>query len=262
MDFNEALENDADPRITGEYIRNVPDNALGNEPSIVLVGVVHDHPASTHRVRWAVENLDADVLALELPRLAVPLFEEYARSDRQPPPFGGEMSAAIQAAASARVTGIDRPSGRFFRGLLERLVRKRPPPGTVRHVLSNVVSTTKHAVVCRLAAVLAARTSLRLEVDVPVAHKASISDTADEQARDERAQVRKSRAFMSAFPTASPARASQLEDASRERHMADQLSKLRAEGDVVAVVGIHHLEPLFERLVRTAEPISSNRTNG
>jgi hypothetical protein len=39
--------------------------------------------------------------------MSVPLFEQYAETDRTPPVFGGEMSAAIQAAAPDTTVGID-----------------------------------------------------------------------------------------------------------------------------------------------------------
>lgn len=244
MDVTQAIDDHSDPRITGEHVRTVS----GEGQSITLVGVVHDHPASTYRVRWALENVGPEVLALELPPIAVPLFEAYARSSREPPRFGGEMSAAIQAAETTAVVGIDRPTGPFFGELLEELVRERPPLGTIRDVLSNAVSATKHALICRLAADIAARTSIRLEVDRPVVHDVGFSDDPNEQAQDERTQVRKARSFMDAFQTANATRASHFEDAIREKHMAECLSELDTEGTVVAVVGIDHVEPLIERL--------------
>lgn len=244
MDFMQEFGDETDPRITGEYVRILRET----ERPVTLVGVVHDHPSSTYRVRRAIEEIDPDVLALELPPISIPLFEQYARSNREPPLFGGEMSAAIQSADSTTVVGIDRPTGRFFGGLLHDLIRERPPLSTVRDVLRNAASTTKHAVVCRIAAAIASRTSIRLEVDFPVIHDTDWSDAPDEQALDERKQVRKSRAFMNAFQTASRSRASQFEDAARERHMADRISELGERGEVVAVVGIDHLDPLAERI--------------
>lgn len=240
MDAIEALKAHSDPRITSDYVRSVS--------GITLVGVVHDHPASAYRVTEFVEALEPDVLALELPPLAIPLFESYAQTDRESPLFGGEMSAAIQAATTANVVGIDRPTGRFFGELLADILRERPSLSTVRNVLSNTASATTHALICRFAAEIAARTSIRLEVDIPIVHETDRSDSPATQAHDERTQVRRSRAFMDAFQTADSARASRLEDTARERHMADRLSRLRSEGDIVAVVGIHHLDSLADRL--------------
>lgn len=235
---------EGDPRITGEYVRKVP----GGPGSLTIVGVVHDHPASVYRVRRAIGDLKPDILALELPPIAVPLFEQYAESERTPPTFGGEMSAAIQAAEVETTAGIDRPTGRFFRKLVRNLLRERPSPATVRKVLTNAVSVSKHAIVCRIASAIAARTSLRLEVDFPVAHGIDWSDAPEHQARDERRQIRQTQAFMNSVGGASTSRASRVEDATREEHMAERLSEHRRSGDVVAVVGIDHLDPLIERL--------------
>jgi|AntDeeMetagen192_2_1112575.scaffolds.fasta_scaffold07421_2 pheromone shutdown protein TraB len=239
-----GVDVDADPRVTGEYLRQVP----GDSGTLTLVGVVHDHPASTYRTRQVITELDPSVVALELPPISIPLFEEYADSGRTPPVFGGEMSAAIQAASPDTAVGIDRPTGGFFRRLGRTLLRERPTAETLRNVFSNTVSTTKHALLCRIAAVLAAHTSVRLEVDSPTPHDIDWTDTPEEQASDEREQVRRSRSFMNAFRTTNRSRASQIEDAAREADMATRLSALREREDVVAVVGIDHLDSLTERL--------------
>ena len=233
-----------DPRITGEYIRQLG----GENGNLTLVGVVHDHPASTYRAASTVRSLRPDVLALELPPMAVPLFEQYAKTDRSPPVFGGEMSAAIKAAEAVETVGIDRPTRGYFARLSRKVVRERPSPATVRKVLSDATSATKHAVVCRLASAVSARTSVRLEVDSPVIHDIDRRDSPKEQADDEHRQIRQSRAFMEAFRNASATRASRFGDRVREEHMADRLSKLCRGGDTVAVVGVHHLDPLAEKL--------------
>src|SRR6056297_2195481 len=109
---NERSAEDAltDPRMNDEYVRRLPD------AGVTLVGVVHDHPASVHRAREVVRERDPDVVALEAPPLAMPLYETYARESRTPPTFGGEMSAAAQAAREedAEVVGIDGPTVAFF----------------------------------------------------------------------------------------------------------------------------------------------------
>jgi pheromone shutdown protein TraB len=64
-----------DPRVGSEYVRIVES---GRRSPVVLLGVVHDHPASVHRVRTVVESLDPAVLGLELPPLVTPLFEQFA----------------------------------------------------------------------------------------------------------------------------------------------------------------------------------------
>lgn len=247
MDPPEDAEAGYDPRLTDEYVREVSGG------SVTLLGVVHDHPSSIHRVQQLVSEIDPEILALELPPMSVPLFEQYAEADRTPPVFGGEMSAAIQTASSNTVVGIDRPTVGFFRHLARNLLEARPSLRTTRKLLSNVGSVTKHAVVCRLAATVAARTPVRLEVDTPVPHDVDWHDTPEEQARDEQTQVQRSRAFMNVFRTAAPSRASRLEDESREAYMASQLSKRQTDGDVVAIVGIDHLDRLADRLSAAEE---------
>ena len=244
MGVPQTIDVDSDPRVTGEYIRQVSDD----HGTVTLVGVVHNHPASTHRVRHVISSVDPEILALELPPISLPLFEQYAAADRTPPVFGGEMSAAIQAADRAAVEGIDRPTGGFFGRLGRTLLWERPSLETVRNVVSNAAATTKHALLCRAAAAVGARTSIRLEVDSPIPHDIAGTDAPDDQARDEREQINRSRSFMNAFRTASRSQASRLEDDAREAVMAGRLSELRGDGDVVAVVGIDHLDPLIDRL--------------
>lgn len=244
MDPSSAVDVDSDPRVTGEYVRQVSSNT----GTVTLVGVVHDHPASTYRVRQVITELDPDVLALELPPIAIPLFEQYASTDRCPPVFGGEMSAAIQAAAPGTTVGIDGPTGGFLRRLGRKLLRERPSREIVRNVISDTINATKHAVVCRAAATVGARTAVRFEVDSPMSYDVGWEDAPDAQARHERKQVRRSHSFMSAFRTASRSRATRFEDETREAEMAAQLLQLREDGDTVAVVGIDHLDPVAERL--------------
>lgn len=247
------MNQDPDPRLTGEYVREVS----GAAGAVTLVGVVHDHPASSYRVQQEVRRRDPDVLALELPPSAVPLFREYAASSRSPPVFGGEMSTAVQAAGGAEVVGVDRPTGSFLVRLIRNLLQKRPSTTTTRKVLRNTVASMKHAFICRGAAAVASHTSVRVEVDAPNEHETDWTDSPAAQADDERTQVRRSRAFMNAFQTSSSSRASRLEDATREEHMAEQLVELSTDGSVVAVVGIDHLDPLAELLEEAgADPVA------
>jgi hypothetical protein len=208
----------------------------------VLVGVVHDHPASEHRVRTVVEDVDPDVLALELPPLSVPLFEAYA-DDGTPAVVGGEMSAAIRSASTDRVVGVDGPTPRFSLALVHTLYRADADGPTVRRALSGLASATGRAVTCRLAAVVTAHTGLSVVVDSPVAHDCGPGDDPREQAADERAQVRRARAAARVFE---PARATRVRDATREDHMARRISAL--DGRVVAVLGIDHLDAVADRL--------------
>ncbi|MGQ4557168.1 hypothetical protein [Halobellus sp. GM3] len=232
-----------DPRLTGEFVRRLPATSDGGP--VTLVGVVHDHPASTYRTRRIVSEAAPDVLALELPSLAVPLFVEYARDGDSPPSFGGEMSTAIRAAETERVVGIDGPSVGFARRLLARVATERPPADVVRSVLSGLWSATAHAAVCRAAAVCSRSAGFRVEVDRPIAHESTIADDPSVQAADERAQVRQSKTILNAFQTSG---ASAVRRSAREAHMADRIHRLRGEGAVTAVVGIGHLDPLAEAL--------------
>lgn len=237
----------SDPRLTGEYVRTI----TGLSSPLTLVGVVHDHPASSYRVRQTVAAAQPDVLALELPPVAVSLFETYAATDRQPPVFGGEMSAAIQAADDGTVVGIDRSIPGYALAVLRTVLDERPSAPIAGKLLSNTVSATAHALTCRVAAAIAARTSVRLEVDAPTAHDVDRSDTPADQATDEGKQVRRSRAFANAFAPSSTTRASELEDETRERQMASRLGTLVGDDHVVAVVGIDHLEALVDEVTST-----------
>lgn len=233
---------DADPRLDSEYVRRSTDDGAGD---VLLVGVVHDHPSSKYRVQELVAREAPDVLALELPPLAIPLFEQYAEDERTPPALGGEMSTAVQAAETGRVEAIDGPAPRFLRRLVATLRREDASRSTVRTTARRFASITKHAAVCRLAACLGVHTSLRVEVDSPVDHECRRTDAPERQAADERRHVRRATSVMSALQTAP---ASRCCDEAREAHMAARLADLREEGDVLAVVGIGHLDAVSERL--------------
>lgn len=232
-----------DPRTTGEHVRRLSGEGE-TEGAVTLVGVVHNHPASAFRVRTVVEAADPDVLALELPPLAIPLYEQYADDERTPPPFGGEMSAAVQAASTDRVVGIDGPTPGFAGLLLRNLVGDGASRSTARSVLRSLAAVTRHALVCRLAGALAARTGLRLEVDSPVTHDAHWTDDPRDQAGDERAQIRRARTIEEVFEQSDTTR---VRDVTREEQMANRLAAHRREGDVVAVVGVAHLDPVARR---------------
>ncbi len=237
---------DTDPRLSGEQLRTIG-YASG---TVTLVGVVHDHPASRFRASRVVSDREPDVLALELPPLALPIFHQYAADERSPPVFGGEMSAAIQAAETARVVGIDGPTVGFLKQLLEELYRTDASLDTTRSVLSGTFSATKQAAVCRVASVLASVTDIRLEVDAPSSYETDWTDTPAAQAKDERRQVHRARSILDALESRP---APELRDSTREAYMADNLDRLRHEGDVVAVVGQDHLDPIAARLESRAE---------
>lgn len=234
---------DDDPRIDEAYVRHLPADA--DDQKVVLVGALHDHPASRIRARVVTDAIDPDVLALELAPVSVPLFEQYATDDRSPPVFGGEMSAAIQAASTDRIVGIDGPTIAFSRRLIKTLYREGASLSTVRKSLRGLVGATRQAVSCRVAAEAAERAAVRIDVDAPIEHECTLKDEPERQAEDERRQVRKAASVLSALGSSRTVR---FRDETREAHMADRISDLRTEGSVVAVVGIDHLDPLEARL--------------
>jgi pheromone shutdown protein TraB len=230
---------DSDPRTAGDYIRRLPGRRADRE--VILAGVVHDHPASTYRVRAVIDETDPDILALELPPIAVPLFERYATGQRTPPASGGEMSAAIQASTSSAVVGIDGPTAAFLRRLLGDIYRSDVGLATVRTLLRGLVSVTGHAIACRLAASFTGSAALRSIVESTEEYECDWRDPAELQAADERAQIRRTKSVQTVFGESGAVR---LRDAAREAHMADKIASLRREGTVVAIVGMGHLDPL------------------
>jgi hypothetical protein len=229
-----------DPRLQSRYVRRIdPDDRA----PIVLIGVVHDHPASVYRVRSVVGRLDPDVLALELPPLAVPLYRLYA-DPGVGPDFGGEMSAALAAGENARPVGIDGPSRRFYRHLAAAVGRVRPRPKTALSVLSETLSASAHAITCAAARRICERTPLLIRVGAPRRYRCSPADTPSRQAHDEDRQVRAARAL--ATSTHAPAR--DLRDGTRDACMADAILDIDPGDHVVAVVGVAHLDPLSARL--------------
>ncbi|ELZ19932.1 hypothetical protein C475_21579 [Halosimplex carlsbadense 2-9-1] len=229
----------ADPGLASEYQTTLAGGA------VTLVGVVHDHPASVTRVSYVVERRSPDVLALELPPLAVGLYEAHAARGTDPLSFGGEMSAAIRAAETDRVVGIDGPSRRFCRELAARFVRDRSGVGTVTRSLRGVASVTRTAVACRLAAAVARRTARAPTVGSRTEYDVAPSDPPERQAEDERRQADAATAVLDAFEKPP---ASRIRSETREAHMADRLREFSRGSDVVAVVGLGHFDPLVDRL--------------
>jgi len=230
---------DSDPRLSDEFVRRpAPQH-------VTLVGVVHDHPASVHRVRTLLAETTPDVLGLELPSLAVPLFEQYATGEATPPRFGGEMSAAIQAADTDDVVGIDGPSLGFAGRVTRRLVTEDYSHSTASNVIRSLSQVTRHACTCRLAAVASRLAGVTVQVDQPVDHDCSDDDSPETQATDERSHVRRARTVMNTFG-AEPASA--LRKETRELYMADRIASLAAGQSVLAVVGAGHLDEVADAL--------------
>jgi len=237
------MVDDSDPRVSGDYVRRLPGS--GDDGDVVVTGVVHEHPASAYRVRSVVDATAPDVLALELPPIAVPLFERDADDAATPPATGGEMSAAIQAATPATVAGIDGPTPAFLWRLAGDVYRSDAGWATVRTVSRGVLSVTREAIACRLAATFGGTTAVRPAIDSPADYDCEWTDPPQEQAVDEADHVSRAMSVQHIFGESG---AVTLRDGAREAHMADRLASLRREGTVVAVVGVDHLEPVADRL--------------
>lgn len=233
----------AEPRLTEEHLRCVP-GAEGTG-TVLLLGVVHDHPASVFRVAHVLERLEPEVLALELPPLAVPLFRMYAADANNPPRLGGEMSMAVRTADGARAAGIDAPNRRYLQQLVSCLSADPPSFRVARLVAKDLFFASLHALSCRLGAFVGAMSPLRPRVYSPIQYETSLRDSPRDQAAHETSHLATQRAFLRAVEI--PA-ARRLIDTARETSMADRLGELRRKGDVVAVVGMEHLDPLADRL--------------
>lgn len=235
-----------DPRLDGSYVRRVaPEDGCG---AVVLIGVVHDHPASVSRVRTIVEAVDPAVVGLELPPITIPAFTAYASDDAVPPERGGEFSAAIQAAPDARHVGIDGPSCHFFRELVSEAVTQRVSWPTIRRVGRSLLSISQDSLRHRLASAVTRHTPYDVHVDRSLTHACTLADDPRRQATDERRQIARSYSLLRAATPPEPIR---LRDAAREACMVRRLRSLRREGTVVTVVGLDHLERIATDLDAT-----------
>lgn len=207
----------------------------------MLVGVVHDHPASCYRAAAVVEDAAPDVVALELPALAVPLFEQFADAPAGGDP-GGEMSAAIRAADGAEVRGIDVPSPTFARALAGILRETAPSARGLLDVAAQTAVVTRRAVRCRLAALPVPACAPPVEA---TEYDCDPSAPPAVQAEHEATRLRQSRSLLGALEHPVAAR---VTDAARERAMARRLAALGRTGDVVAVVGFGHLDDVAAAL--------------
>ncbi|MFC7068769.1 hypothetical protein [Halobaculum lipolyticum] len=243
---SEATAEDADPRLDPERVRCLPGD--GDRGSVLVVGVVHDHPASVYRAVHLVTGADPDVLALELPPLSVPLFRRYARDRHTPPRLGGEMSAAVRAAGAVPVVGIDAPNARYLRTLAARL-RGAGSRDLAVAVARDTARGVAQAVACRLGAVVARLTPYTPRLYTQIPYESTLLDAPGAQATHEERHLARHRAFVGVVK-APPATA--LIDRAREDVMAARLHELRVRGDVVAVVGATHLDPLADRLAALA----------
>lgn len=243
-DALDALGFDAeDPRLSPESVRYLP--ATDERGYVVIVGVVHDHPASVFRVEQLVEQLQPDVVAVELPQLVLPLFRAFAAEGNAAENLGKEMSIALERAGGAEQVGIDAPSVRYTRRLLTHLARREVSWGVRRRVIKDLLLSYVQAFSIVIAALVGVVTGIRLRAQTPIEHGSTRADTPIEQARAEQDHLASRRAFLRAIEVPTTTR---VIDTVRERVMAERLAELRRTGDVVAVIGFEHLDPVFERL--------------
>ncbi|SHH02223.1 hypothetical protein [Halobaculum gomorrense] len=235
----ELRSEDADPRIDPSLVRCL--RGTDGTGSVLLIGVVHDHPASVFRVSSLLESFPPDVLAVELPPLSVPLFCRYARDSHVPPRLGGEMSAAIDAADAARVVGIDAPNSSYLRALIDRLRTDGEARTLARAMLTDFVRGLAQAAACRLGAVVAALTPYVPRVYAHIRYDVTLLDDPETQADHERRHLAQHRAFVGVVD---PPPETAIVDRIREDVMAARIAALRDDGDIAVVVGMHHLDEL------------------
>ena len=241
--ITEVLEQLADdPRIDERYIRCIdPTDNLG---AVLLLGVVHDHPASEYRVRRVLEHLQPDILALELPPLAVSLFSLYADDPEVPPQLGGEMSTAIQG-SDADVIGIDAPNWRYLKLLFNRWRTGSVGSDVGRPLLRDIVRSSVHSIVTLIGAYIGSITPYRLRLYSPIRYEISPFDPAEDQAHHEGSHIEKREAFLNAIEMPPVIN---IIDELREEAMIDRLNELRRTGTLVGVIGMEHLAPVHTGL--------------
>jgi pheromone shutdown protein TraB len=228
-----------DPRLAPRFVRVVD---TGGDYPVIVVGVVHDHPASVFRATTVADAVEPDVVALELPDALVGLFESYAAADGS---VGGEMAAAIAAAPDADVAGIDAPSVGATRVLAAELVDRDLSVRAVARTLREFGRLGVETVRGRLSVAGVPETWLG---DVPgTSQEFDLTDAESPAAvaNHEAAHVRRSTSLLRRFEV--PA-ASRVLDAARERYMAARLRALSTDSVVVAVVGFSHLDSLADSL--------------
>lgn len=232
-----------DPRLDTEYVRLI---ATDPHP-IILVGVVHDHPASVHRARTVVDELDPGVLALEVPDAVAPLFEEYAASADAD---GGEMSAAVGAAATDDVVGVDVPGRGALAALRAELESERPTLRTAYRTAGALGKLAAHTVGGWLRSIGVPEEWFGREFERTQEYDCPADATPDEQASHEAAHLRRSTSLMRSFERPP---ATRILDATRERYMARRLAALGDGAPVVAVLGFSHLDGVEKTVRGTAE---------
>lgn len=147
------------------------------------------------------------------------------------------MTAAIVAAEDARIVGIDGPSLRFLPRLASTVASAHPPITTIADLCQNLLLAYRRAVWCRF--------SRESTGGYKSPNRFETGGDASAQASDERRQMHRARSLSNSL--GAPNRI-HLRDAAREQHMVKELSRYVKDGDVVAVVGCDHLEPIATAL--------------
>lgn len=225
------------------HVRRIP--ATDTDHPVTLVGVVHHHPASSHRVKWLVSAAAPDILALELPSRAVALARVRAQEPQSPPSDGSEMSAAIQAAGDASVVGIDAPSLGYCARLLSYCRRECVSLPVARDVVLDTAQSAFRALQWRVAASVESRLGLTVDTGRTDGHGVDNDQPVEALLQNESRHISVTRTFQNAVTQPVSV---DIVDTVREQTMAARLRRLRGEGDVVAVVGLGHLDAVTDRL--------------
>ncbi|WP_324760513.1 hypothetical protein [Haloarcula montana] len=228
---------ESDPRIDHESLRWIDTDGS----PLLLVGVVHDHPASEYRVSALVEAVDPETVALELPELVV----SADSRDHAAAAVGGEMAAAIAASGATPVVGIDLPGRQTVRTLVAELREQQPALRTVLRTGRSIVRMGGHAVASRLVQAGVPGLSSIATLDRTQKYDLQRDASPSAQAEHEAAHRHRSTTLLRAFE---PPPSTSVLDAVRERYMAARLESIREDGLVVAVVGYSHLDRIETRI--------------
>lgn len=231
----ELVERLGDPRVRPRCLRVVPPSDEGK--AVVLVGVVHDHPASVARAAAVVGAVAPGAVALEIPAIAVP-FYRFQASRPVTTDTGRELVAAMRAAPDAEVIGIDAPGPGIANRLWGYLQDEPLSLAATVGLLHRMSVMTRRALERRLDTNVAT-SSGRCEAG----HDRAM--TPSDQAADELRVIDRSMSFLHAVEL--PPGVSAFDDF-RECYMAARLQAIRRRHRAVAVLGYDHLEEVDARI--------------
>lgn len=233
---------ESDPRVTADLCRQL----TRGSGQVVLVGVVHDHPASCVRVRRVAQALEPETVCLELPPTTVHRYRETLESTDAARTTGGEMGVAMQATPEATHVGIDGLDTRFLRTLASTVTAQRPAVRTLARTARGVGTMAKQLLGSQLRV-----WGNEPDTGIDVEQFESLRGGSPElQAADERRQLERSASFLRAVET--PAAIS-LREETRETCMAHRLVTCLEDGPVLAVLGMDHLDPVADNVLELTE---------